>query len=164
MKKPVDNTNYSGVFTNILLCGIFASLVYLCASVPSSISSINAKFVQPEILKRFPENQAELTIRQFLSIIENVHKISSKSTFLTEQNIAAFVGDAKTIVERLSNLLERNTTDALMRMVEQINRIPMRKVAESLSHLDLGKINQLAESTRLIEEKLNKLHEIKIQI
>ena len=161
MKNYKPQTNWLGGFAVILLCGILASLIYLCASVPSSISQINAKFVQPEIFKKFPENQMELTMNQFLSIVENVHKISSR---IEPIHGVAFIGDLKTIVERVSNLLERNTTDALMDMVRQINKIPMKVVAESLANLDLRKLNDLAESTRLIEEKLNKLHEIKIQI
>ena len=156
-----SHTNWLGLFSTLVLCGILASLIYLCASVPSSISQINAKFVQPEIFKRFPENQVELTMRQVLSIVENVHKISSR---IEPVHGVAFIGDLKTIVERVTTLLEPNTTDALLRMVHQINKIPMKVVAESLAHLDLKKINDLADSTRLIEEKLNKLHEIKIQI
>jgi hypothetical protein len=49
-------------------------------------------------------------------------------------------------------------------MVGQINRIPMRQLVDALVKFDVRKFNELAESTKLIEEKLNRLHEIKIQI
>jgi hypothetical protein len=172
--KPLP-WNYVGIVTNMCLIAIACMLIFICTVLPpriqslrSELSEINAKFVQPEIFSKFPSNQIELTTRQILSIIENTHKISARSKFLLEkmepEYTVAMVGDLKTIVERMSNLLEKNTTDKLLEMVDQINRIPVKKVGESLALLDMNKLNQLAESTKLIEEKLNKIHEIKIQI
>lgn len=167
--------NITGIITNACLLAIASMMVFLCTVVPnriqsmrSELSEINSKFTQPEIFSKFPANQIELTTRQILSIIENTHKISARSKFLLEkmepEYTVAMVGDLKTIVERIGNLLEKNTTDKLLQMVDQINRIPVKKVGESLALLDIGKLNQLAESTRSIEDKLSKLHEIKIQI
>lgn len=167
--------NITGIITNLCLVAIASMMVFLCTVVPnriqsmrSELSEINAKFVKPEIFSKFPSNQIELTTRQILSIIENTHKISARSKFLLEkmepEYTVAMVGDLKTIVERIGNLLEKNTTDKLLEMVDQINRIPVKKVGESLALLDMNKLNQLAESTKLIEEKLKNLHEIKIQI
>lgn len=168
--------NITGIITNLCLVAIASMMVFLCTVVPnriqsmrSELSEINAKFPQSsEIFSKFPSNQIELTTRQILSIIENMHKISARSKFLLEkmepEYTVAMVGDLKTIVERIGNLLEKNTTDKLLEMVDQINRIPVKKVGESLALLDMNKLNQLAESTKLIEEKLKNLHEIKIQI
>lgn len=165
-KKP-SPTNWLGIFNTFILMGIFGMMIYISASVPS-LQEINRKFVQPEIFSKFPTNQMEMTTRQILSIIENVQLISTRSKVLLSkmepEHGLALVGDVKTVVERLSNLLERNTTDALMEMVRQINKIPMKRVGESLALLDFKKINELADSTRLIEEKINKIHEVKIQI
>lgn len=173
--KPLP-WNYVGIVTNICLIAIACMLIFICTVLPSRIQSlrselseINGKFPQSsEIFSKFPGNQIELTTRQIFSIIENMHKISARSKFLLEkmepEYTVSMVGDLKTIVERMSNLLEKNTTDKLLEMVDQINRIPVKKVGESLALLDMNKLNQLAESTKLIEEKLKNLHEIKIQI
>ncbi len=153
--------------------GIFGMLIFICAggagqihSLRRELISINRNIEMPqELLSSLPRNQLSLTTKQVLAVIENVHQITARTHVLLDRiEPSAFLGDLKFVVERTSNLLERNVTDRLLTMVDQINLLPIRKLSESLSRLDFAKLSELAESTKLIEEKLAKLHEIKIQI
>ena len=153
----------------------FATVLYIAIGghfqvheVRSELHSLNSKASLESWMSRFPSNQAELSARQIFATIENLHKISTRTHYLLERMepgaTTAMVGDVKTVVERLSNLLTGNTTDRLLAMVDQINRVPVKRVAEALAQFDVAKFNELVGSTRRIEEKLNQLHEIKIQI
>ena len=168
-------TNWASILSTLGIWAIVGMLIFICAggtvqvhSLRMEMEKVNQKIAHPDIFSKLPGNQMELTTKQFLSIVENTHRISARMHFLLDKvepaQTVAFVNDAKTILERVSNLLERNTTDALLGMVEQINRIPMRSLVDALVKFDVRKFNELAESTKLIEEKLNRLHEIKIQI
>lgn len=171
--SPKSST--ASILSTLGIWAIVGMLIFICAggtvqvrSLRSEMVEINRKIAHPEIFSRLPGNQVELTTKQVLSIVENTHRISARVHFLLDRvepsQSLAFVSDAKNILERVSNLLERNTTDALLEMVGQINHIPMRQLVDALVKFDVKKFNELAESTKLIEEKLNRLHEIKIQI
>ena len=168
-------TNWTAVLSTMGIWAIVGMLIFICAggsvqvhSLRSEMVEINRRIAHPEIFSKLPGNQMELTTKQLLSIVENTHRISARMHFLMDKvepsQTVAFMSDTKTILERVSNLLERNTTDALLDMVAQINRVPMKQVVDALIKFDVKKFNDLADSTRLIEEKLNRLHEIKIQI
>ena len=174
-RSSTPKSSTASILSTLGIWAIVGMLIFICAggtvqvrSLRSEMVEINRKIAHPEIFSRLPGNQVELTTKQVLSIVENTHRISARVHFLLDRvepsQSLAFVSDAKNILERVSNLLERNTTDALLEMVGQINRIPMRQLVDALVKFDVRKFNELAESTKLIEEKLNRLHEIKIHI
>jgi hypothetical protein len=177
-----------------VLIALLAGGGFQMASMSRGMTDMNGKMtkmVQPadgasafvqDLKSRFPDDQAEITVRQALQTIENVHHITSRvkyllsnvepnqitelmghvehlaqkaetwTTHLTEEDIEQFKHQAIGLLEHVNNILGGVQPTQVDAAMQNLNRIA--------GQLDVGKINELVENTKGI---LN-LHEIKIQI
>jgi len=139
--------------------------------------SMNAKMDKGEkaitkvvthLKKKFPSNQPEVTTRQILGIIENVHKISARAEFLLNSVKPGSIGG---IADRLQVMMGaispqeiENIKLHLMSIIARadtiVSSIPSDKITNlitTISNLDTNKINKLIDT-------FSRLHEIKIKI
>lgn len=128
-----------------------------------------------DLLKKFPENQMELTVRQAFSTLANLERISARMQFLLERTEPKQVEDfIKGVTDKLAAINGvdlQHASGQILGLVEHANRIMagvqtdhVTGIFSMLSQLDATKFNALVENTKAIEERLRSLHEIKISI
>jgi len=110
-----------------------------------------------QLQSKFPANQPEISARQILGIIENVHNIVKSVKPGSIRNIVDLAGSVSP--QEIENT-KHHVMNIIARVDMIVSSIPVDnidKIVAALSLIDTTKINSLMET-------ISKLHEIKIQI
>lgn len=151
------------------LLGIFVIQIVYISGGGTASHTLAARAQQ--LLSAYPEGQVERSVRQTLSIVENLHVISSRAKFLLENVDSA---DIQGIAKRFESLKDediRNTMSVFANLNTLLSRVNAEDVGQVVkntreisSALNATRLNELIEATKTIEKRLNDLHEIRIKI
>lgn len=164
-----------GMFIALLAGGLQTTVVM--NSMKKGMDDMNGQLTQSvqagtalvnHLKTKFPANQPEVTTRQILGVVENVHKISARAQLLvgsvepdafgqTVKNINKFMGavspeEIDAVKGHALSIVAR--VDAL---VAQIDGAKIDKLLEVAGKLDAAQLNALVAT-------IAKIHEIKIQL
>lgn len=149
------------VMMGILLGGGWQSMSQL-SRMESGLNDMNglmqdsgeqAKSLAKEFMSKFPSDQPEVVARDVMALVANARRITDE---IHASDIQAVKGQVLGGVEQVTRVVSQIQMD-------HINGLIARS-QELAQALDPAKINAFIDSTKSLEERLQNLHEIKIQV
>ncbi|MDB9801281.1 hypothetical protein OAB94_02770 [Flavobacteriaceae bacterium] len=178
---------WNAIYSNIVVSGILACFIVLLAGGIMTTTTMNSmktgmddmngqmslgskaatKFITG-LKGKFPINQPEVTTRQLLGTVDNIHKITARAQFLLNhikpETIATTVEHINMLMGAVSAEEVQSIKGHIVNIIDKIDQIvtsiPPEKITDlltTISSLDSVKINSLVDM-------IGKLHEIKIQL
>mgnify|MGYP007128597860 CR=1 FL=1 len=170
----------SGCFTFVLVVGVVIPLYVVMGILIAMIAgrAIDVNSVRTELMllnKKIPStadlpaNQMELTSKQLIGTIENTHQVSARIKYIMDRmepnQVLALVGDLKTVSEKVADVLRDE--GKVMRFMDQMGNVSATKINSLLDQIikiDFQVFNELIAATKQLENKFEKLKEIKINL
>lgn len=149
-----------------ILIAIIAGGAIDVRSVRNELMLLNKKIPSASDL---PANQLELTSKQLIGTIENTHQVSARIKYIMDRmepnQVLSLVGDIKTVSEKVADVLRDE--GKVMKFMDQMGNVSATKVnnlLDQITKIDFQVFNELISATKQLENKFERLKEIKINL